>query len=139
MPNKKQILFFWADTLINDYGKYRMDVVHDYDHLHEATETCMACGTRGITERAHIIPSVNGGSNELKNLHLLCRECHLESEHFDTNELYFEWFKYKNELPSGSHIRQLNTAMFFAKMVEENKKHLLPERIVNILPYESNT
>ena len=60
--------------------------------------TCMACGIEDIvTDRAHIIPLQYNGSNDLENLHLLCRTCHAESENLTGNG-YKMWLQLKNEL-----------------------------------------
>lgn len=112
MPTKKQIVIFWAETLIFYYNKYSMDIYYDsfYDNPDEVTNTCFACGSWYGTQRAHIKAVTIGGSNELSNLHLLCPECHLESEHYDNEDDYFEWFKYKDSSNSGSFLRILNKA-----------------------------
>ena len=38
--------------------------------------TCQQCGSKKRLECHHIIPVVNGGTNELSNLITLCHDCH---------------------------------------------------------------
>lgn len=95
MPKQKDIRIYWANTSIWRFK--------GFDSSYEFLEGdyCFACGfTNGEskTERAHIIPLSLGGSNEYRNLHLLCGRCHIDSEHcgnpkydpFQTT--YWEWF-----------------------------------------------
>ena len=58
----------------------------------EATEDdyCFACGFKARTERAHIQASVEGGEDDVENLHLLCPDCHRQSELLSGYE-YYEW------------------------------------------------
>ena len=59
----------------------------------------MACGFYHYhgkeLDRAHIVARVYGGSDDVSNIHLLCRNCHIESELFN-EEYYWKWFKAKN-------------------------------------------
>ena len=59
--------------------------------------TCMACGVEDvIVDAAHIIALQNDGSNEMENLHLLCKVCHVESEYLEEGE-YNLWMELKRE------------------------------------------
>jgi len=107
MPNKKIILNHWANRLIED-GKYWMDVIYDDEPINIQTSYCFACGSCVGTERAHIIPLDNNGTNKVENLHLLCKECHIESESVSSLSLYKKWFSSKNPSNSGSMLRLLN-------------------------------
>jgi hypothetical protein len=40
---------------------------------------CQECGSKKRLECHHIIPVVNGGTNELSNLITLCHDCHLKA------------------------------------------------------------
>ena len=84
LPDKDEIREWWAKWLA---------VRGKFDSVHEATEDdyCFACGFKARTERAHIKASVEGGSDDVKNLHLLCPDCHRQSERLSGYE-YYEWF-----------------------------------------------
>ena len=61
---------------------------------------CMACGIEDVQiDGAHIQPLQYGGSNEIENIHLLCKPCHAESENLWGKE-YEIWLKLKNEFYS---------------------------------------
>lgn len=72
-PSKEEIRNWWSHWLV-ERGKF--------DSVREATEAdyCFACGFEADTERAHITARVEGGSDEVENLHLLCPTCHRQSE-----------------------------------------------------------
>ena len=80
MPSRSVVYEYWKDKLDN--------VIND--------NTCFKCGftTQGITsvERAHIEPVCDGGSDDVSNIHLLCKNCHTESEAW-TGEIYDLWLK----------------------------------------------
>jgi hypothetical protein len=46
------------------------------------------------TERCHIVPKHQGGTDDVSNLHLLCAACHVESENL-TGSVYWAWFDRK--------------------------------------------
>ena len=77
MPTQRCIREFWANTSLWQFKGFdsRAEFLED--------DYCFACGfTNGEskTERAHIVPLSLGGSNECRNLHLLCGRCHIDSE-----------------------------------------------------------
>ena len=140
MPTAISILKFHAKALIKDYGKFWLDVLfeseiaeHRKERIAEQTKICFACGCDAGTQRAHIVPVCKGGTNELSNLHLLCIECHAESEFIEVKEVYFEWFKFKNPSNSGSYLRVKNKGDFYAKLYKEGKLHLIPDYIKEYL------
>ena len=47
------------------------------------------------TERCHIQAKVNGGTDTVKNLHLLCKDCHKDSEFLEDLD-YFKWIEARN-------------------------------------------
>jgi len=76
MPSRKRIVSFWQDKL--DGATYE--------------DSCWKCGyDRGTMERAHIKAVIDGGSDDVSNLHLLCKNCHLDSEIYSGDAYYF-WF-----------------------------------------------
>lgn len=70
MPKKADILKYWAGKLY--------DMPEDMDAAERRTwlETCWACGFPGILERCHIKARIQGGTDTVDNLMLLCRHCH---------------------------------------------------------------
>jgi hypothetical protein len=92
MPKAESIRKFWAPKL-SDTGK-----VWDQDVILEPVVfsnglgwQCFCCGRVAQLERAHIRALASGGSNDVENIHMLCRKCHLVSEHF-TEPAYWTWF-----------------------------------------------
>lgn len=81
MPSQKKIFEHW---------EIRLDSIYP--------QQCFACSSLDTTklERAHILARCNGGSDEVDNLHLLCRNCHVSSETI-SGEKYWQWFKYTFE------------------------------------------
>jgi 5-methylcytosine-specific restriction endonuclease McrA len=77
-----KIVRYWADDDTN-IGQY-------------VRNQCFACGSPLHLHRSHIEPRVNGGSDELENLHILCIRCHVDSEYL-TSEQYWKWYLHKLE------------------------------------------
>ena len=67
---------------------------------------CFACGFVLGIERAHIAPRAAGGSNDVGNLHLLCHECHGESETL-RGAAYWRWLMAHRWGPNPRHARGL--------------------------------
>lgn len=85
MPNRREIINYWLPILT------RMGLEID-DEL-ARVDQCFICGAYGPKlERAHIKALCNGGSNSVKNLHLLCASCHHESELFEGKK-YWLWYR----------------------------------------------
>ena len=90
MPSPEAIMEHWLDKF-NEQGIW--DIVSiDRDGI--PAKACFGCGCPSKVERAHITALVNGGTNDLDNLHLLCRGCHVESESY-SGEVYDKWFRWK--------------------------------------------
>jgi hypothetical protein len=120
MPKKYDILKYWAEKLINEYNKYWLDAYFDeinHNKLEKKyiTSICFACGTTDTqTERCHILPLSKKGNNKIDNLHLLCKECHIESEYLnELNINYYQWFNSKQPNNSGSLNRRLNLSKLY--------------------------
>jgi hypothetical protein len=84
MPKKRVIFSHWKDTLLK---KHNRDINNKY--------TCFACLRDGFVERCHIEPLVTGGCNSVANLHILCPNCHKESEGY-SGRFYWIWFSNKD-------------------------------------------
>ena len=82
MPSRKKIFEYWREKITS--------AIDD--------NTCFKCGftLSGITavDRAHILSVYDGGSDDVSNLHLLCSDCHKQSEVY-SGGLYDEWFNTK--------------------------------------------
>jgi len=82
MPTRKKIYEYWLDKL---------------DYI-ENENTCFKCGYTSSSgtavDRAHILSVFDGGSDECENLHLLCGNCHLDSEPYN-GKVYDLWFENK--------------------------------------------
>lgn len=127
MPNKNQIIDFWVQKILNKYpDKYSLDGYFDCNK----SSICFACCTEGHIERCHIKPLNLGGNNDLENIHLLCRECHLESEDF-FGDIYFKWFATKNSSNSGSFLRLMNNAKLLSQLSNIELKKIKPKLFNN--------
>ena len=87
MPKKRVIFEYWEENSSK------------LGHTKQGSEwgvvdgECFACGNfLSVTHRAHIIPLIDGGSNNVDNLHILCASCHYESEGVLD---YWKWLHYK--------------------------------------------
>ena len=89
MPSVQNIFNYWIDN-----EKFIELDITLFNEL-----SCMACGFYNYhgkrLDRAHIVARVYGGSDDVSNIHLLCRNCHIESEVLN-EEYYWKWFKAKN-------------------------------------------
>ena len=87
MPSQNEIYNYWVDgggsKLMREHGIELGDLA------------CFACGFDLKIERAHIVAVTAGGTNSEDNLHLLCPNCHIESENFRL-DFYWLWLKNKN-------------------------------------------
>lgn len=87
MPSKKRIFKYWQEDPEGVFKKHGIDIDGIYD--------CFACGFDSQVQRAHIIAISEGGDNAVSNIHLLCPNCHVESEIL-SEECYWTWLQNKN-------------------------------------------
>lgn len=87
MPSREKIFKHWKNKLNNITNN----------------NTCFKCGVTRffnkkniIVDRAHILAVCEGGTDDLNNLHLLCKSCHRESEAYSGVE-YDLWFTSRNK------------------------------------------
>lgn len=126
MPKAIEILDRWVNELVDK--KYWLDcyfIAENKADLNECTHICFACGTMSGTHRAHILPKNKGGEDSVNNIHLLCPECHMESEDL-CGKTYWDWFHQKGPNNSGSLRRLLNKAVFFSQMIEKGNIDCIP-------------
>ena len=65
--------------------------IADYLGLEEAT--CLVCWRKPV-ERAHVVPTSLGGSMDVKNFALLCRDHHAEAPDVADAESFWAWIDY---------------------------------------------
>lgn len=89
MPSKAAILEYWGPILVEDGHVPCMERLRSqFDETHYC---CFACGIASVLQRAHIVPYVATQDNSVENLHLLCLDCHHDSEQLSGNS-YWAWF-----------------------------------------------
>jgi formate-dependent nitrite reductase cytochrome c552 subunit len=92
MPSRVKIFEYW---------KNEFKVKND--------NTCFKCGITSvfgdtiIVERAHILAVCDGGSDDVSNIHLLCKDCHRQSEAYD-GDIYKLWLCSKNKEEFGKSL-----------------------------------
>ena len=89
IPNQHSIKSYWSNTsLITLKGISKEFFLNN--------NICFKClNVFGFTlHRSHIIPLCLNGSNEISNIHILCPNCHKESEFLDDEYSvnYYIWF-----------------------------------------------
>lgn len=111
--------------------------INDYHGRDKADNCCMACERETALHRAHIIPLVSGGSNELNNFHLLCPTCHHESEGW-IGKAYTAWYEARQEGADtdGAYNAALSVVLKVANErlsqdgLSENEKRAIESQIV---------
>lgn len=112
MPSKEEIMDYWS-VLLMYHDKYVLHP-HSQNHLF-----CFACGRPEPLQRSHILAISQGGTNSLDNLHLLCPNCHQDSERL-AGEAYWCWFK---SVPRGSGLAlYLKSRRAYARRCAERLK-----------------
>jgi len=121
MPKPHAIAIYWlndCDDSINMLN-YQCSLDHwiddEFSPKSDAKYLCFVCGNMGRTERAHIQAVCDGGTNDVSNLHLLCPQCHLDSEHFD-GDMYWSWVKSRSKKPYSNY----NKVVLFVEMFENS-------------------
>ena len=111
MPKPKAVFRHWNKKLLN-YGR---EV--------DSQRICFACLREGSVQRCHIQPLAEGGSNKSENLHLLCPNCHSESEGY-SGRFYWIWFENKDLvfLPLYRNIERANLSIKFAELLKKEAK-----------------
>lgn len=132
MPTKLQIINYWVDKIVDE--KYWLDAFYDAEtssEIEQTTSICFACGGFFGTQRCHITPKWYGGIDAVENLHLLCPECHLESESITDKEAYYKWFSQKNPSNSSSFHRFASKLISIKYQILAGKLDCLDEGVLN--------
>ncbi len=103
MPSVRKLISYYSGETVTHKGQvyskaeeFMEDMgVDNYIFISDKTPTCMACGYHKGIQRAHVQPLCEGGDHKLSNIHLLCRNCHVESEHL-SGESYWSWMRAVN-------------------------------------------
>ncbi len=133
MPTKVQIIKHWVDEIADK--KFWVDAFYDAttaDEIAQTTSICFACGGFFGTQRCHIIPRWAGGADDVENLHLLCPECHLESEQISNKGTYFKWFYGKNPTNSGSYARIANKLIVTKQQILAGDLDCIDEKVLAV-------
>ncbi len=97
---------------------------------------CFACGLDparwGGVERAHITAVVNGGDDELENLHLLCRPCHRSSEYLE-GAVYWRWLETRTPADALIQVASESGLNVFSLLVEPALRGAAPDHAVLVL------
>ena len=86
MPTKSKIFSYWKDEfkyVENDNTCFRCGLTSEYEDYN-------------LVQRCHILSVVEGGSDNLDNLQLLCSDCHKKSEGY-SGALYDLWVRTYND------------------------------------------
>ena len=94
MPKGSAINSYWEGYLITIGKVMEYELAQEYEPKTQ-TGICFACGWRRRLQRCHIEARVNGGSDDVSNLHLLCELCHNISEYLEGRD-YWMWLKEQN-------------------------------------------
>lgn len=123
LPSKEKIIAYWIERLIYDYGKFSFDYFEseyvNQQNVWKSCNMCFACMSELTLERAHILPKCEGGSDDLDNLHMLCKYCHLDSEIL-SGQAYWEWFKSRHLYQSPFNANMLIKIETIKKAKEQN-------------------
>lgn len=140
MPSKAKIVEHWIPLLVNeeyDLDYYYDEVLNENNQLKTGIKKandncimCFACTVVSATQRAHIVPVCEGGTNNVSNLHLLCSACHYESEGIETIESYNFWFSHKNLSNSAIHLERQRLVPIYAEEFFKGNHSVIPSFIL---------
>jgi hypothetical protein len=103
MPSRKRIYEYWKDKL-------------EFDITDNTCFKCLATDDKyTIVERAHIKSHLNGGDESVENLHLLCGECHRNSEFYE-DDVYWWWF---NDDSNGYSFKLKHAARLYCGLITD--------------------
>lgn len=133
MPTVKQLVsrhYDWLETHFEGWFDDWQIKDSNYNMSKLYAETCWACKlgfpVHVSFHRAHILPICEGGSNDHTNIHLLCSECHYDSEYLN-GDSYWSWFYNRPYEPSVTFEKRLTQAVRFQKEYESGNFKAIPE------------
>ena len=86
MPNETAIRRYWVEAGLAERKRHS----DQSDFLEKGF--CFACLWERGAVRAHIVARCDGGSDDVSNLHMLCKSCHNASEWIVGEDQYWRWF-----------------------------------------------
>ena len=103
LPSKAEIFEYWKDRLLGlgrfiDWGEpscwacgFHYGTKYDVKRPDVEWEVILRCWNSIPLQRCHILPRSLGGTNDVSNLFLMCRECHDLAPNTSFPEILFEW------------------------------------------------
>lgn len=103
LPSKGQIFEYWRERLTDigvliDWGEpscwacgYHYNAKYDIKSPHASWQEILDGWEKMPLQRCHIVPRSLGGSDEVQNLFLMCRECHDLAPNTSMPDIFFEW------------------------------------------------
>jgi hypothetical protein len=103
LPSKSQIFEYWKERLPGlglfiDWGEpgcwacgFHYGAKYDIKRPDAGRGEILYCWNRIPLQRCHIIPRSLGGTDDVANLFLMCRECHDQAPNTNVPEILFEW------------------------------------------------
>jgi hypothetical protein len=132
MPTVKQLVvrhYEWLEKHFEGWFEDSHLKEYNYNYAKLYAQTCWACKlgfpVHYTFYRAHILPIWKGGSNDYTNIHLLCDECHKNSENLD-GEPYWAWFHNRPNQPSVTFENGLSEAIRIQKLYESGNFDAIP-------------
>jgi len=103
LPSKSQIFEYWRERLPPlgfriDWGEpgcwacgFHYGAKYDVKRPDARWCEILSCWDKIPLQRCHITPLSLGGTNDVANLFLMCRECHDLAPNTSVLEIFFEW------------------------------------------------
>lgn len=108
LPSKGQIFEYWKERLFErgffvDWGEpgcwacgFHYGAKYDIKRSDASWSEILRCWNSIPLQRCHIIPRSIGGTDDVENLFLMCRECHDQAPNTSIPEIFFEWARAQN-------------------------------------------
>lgn len=103
LPSKAQVFDYWKHRLSDlgffiDWGEpgcwacgFHYGIKYDIRRPNESWDKILDCWNKVPLQRCHIVPRSLGGTNDVSNIFLMCRECHDLAPNSSIPEIFFKW------------------------------------------------
>jgi hypothetical protein len=103
LPSKSEIFEHWKERLLEfgffvDWGEpgcwgcgFHYSDKYDIGRSNASWHEILRRWDSIPLQRCHIVPRSLGGTNDVANLFLMCRECHDQMPNTVVPEIFFEW------------------------------------------------